>query len=312
MIQEKDAGILGMLQRWHGGYDGHVHTIRSDGEEYPDAVCKRALQQGLCHITITDHDVLMSEQEAKALSLAHGIDVINGIELNVTHYLKGKKVIGHLGLQWVPDGAIDEILAHNRTQLREIYCRHMLEKLYRQGIDPSGRGVDASWQMLLADNPDSQYLGKRAVGKLLVKAGIAADQKEARERYVGRSGIAYVDQTELFDYADMEWVLKTVNDYNASHQEHIVVTLNHIYYYRLEEMLEDLFVQDFADMGGHALEVIYPQHTPQRERRLRGLCDRTGLLVNGGSDTHGSDKTFLDAGAENFRRLRAFHLREEE
>lgn len=296
-----------------GFWDNHTHTQLSDGQQSAEEVCRLAASAGWGHLAITDHDVLLPEQDARRLSSLYNINVIPGVELNVSYKINGRKEILHLGILWLPDSepGIQAILRHNQSQPRELYVKSMLEKLHKLGLDPSGQGVDRSFEMIVERNPHSLYLGKRAVAQLLTDTGLAASRAEAMDKYLGRRGhrLAFVSQAELFDYADMAWVLAVINSLNEKRENRILATLNHPYYYGLEDPEIETLVRDFRRMGGHALEVFYPKHDHSREQKLRGLCAKYGLLENGGSDRHDAGKPFLEGKPEAFEPLMSFHLR---
>lgn len=286
---EGDA-LLRELQAKVGPYDGHTHSIISDGHETLLGLCRMAAAQGIAHLGISDHDHPLHPRKARVLSLRCGIDVIPGVELNAIHKVKGRKVLVHLGLLWVPadDGELNALIARNQALPMERYAKAMLQKLYDLGLDPSGEGVERSWEMLAQRQPNCEYPGKGAVADLLVDTGLAASREEVSRRWLGEHGerLAYVDKTALFDYITMAEVLTCVGRLNRERDAAVVVTLNHPFHYGLERDELEALVEDFTRLGGHAVEVYYPKHDRVRENLLLGLCIQHRLLANVGSDYH--------------------------
>lgn len=299
-----------------GKADLHTHTRISDGCETPFGLCRAARAAGVTHLAITDHDHLLSRQEARRLSLEACLDVIPGVELNVGHTVLGQRINPHLGILWAPEDneEFQKILAWNQGLDRAAYVKAMLTKLLKAGVDPSGRGVDASYEMIVQRNQDSLYLGKGAVSQLLVDMGICQDREEAGQKYLSRGGqrIAFIAQEDYFDYADMTWVMDTVRKINDGLEEPMLVTLNHLFYYCLEPEKREALVSDFARMGGHALEVYYPIYSQEQIQELLGYCAKYDLMPSGGSDRHRPGKNFLPVAEPIFQRLLDFHMRADE
>lgn len=285
-----DLRLLERLQNVCGPYDGHTHTTRSDGRKTPEELCRQARLQGLCHIAITDHDHHLSWALALWLSLRFGLNVIPGVELNALHTVDGHRALTHLGLLWPPEGdkEFDQLLLHNQNFPNDIYVKAMLERLLRLGIDPSGRGVEASYQMLEENNPDCLYQGKGTLAQLLVDTGHASSRAEVSYLYIGEHGErrAYVAKEDLYEFVLMEQFLSVIARINRERDTASVVTLNHPFHYLLPEPVMEHLVRDAARMGCHAVEVFYPKHDTQREQLLLGWCAKYHLVPNIGSDYH--------------------------
>lgn len=290
-------------------YDGHTHSELSDGNQTWDQVCRNSVITGIGALGATDHDVLMPWAEAQRLSQKWSMDVIPGVELSSQTDLLGKKTTLHLGIHWLPDNGpgVAELLRHNQKQPRDIYIKAMLYRLWLLGMDPSGKGVDASYQMILERTPNSLHRGKRFVADLLVDTGCVPTRKEAMQKYLGTQGqrLAYVDQTHLMDYAPLEWVMEVVHKNPGA-----VVTLNHPYYYRLEQEQLDELMKRFHDLGGHAVEVVYPKHDQTRRIQLLSYCQQYDFMLNAGSDRHDEGKPFLQGDPMIYETLYAFHLQQ--
>lgn len=304
--------LLDGLQAVPGPYDGHTHSIVSDGRETLEELCRLA-RQSVFHLSVTDHDFPLSEAKARELSLRFGMDVIPGVELNAVHFVNGKKKLIHLNLLWLPDDdeELNRLLRHNQELPMERYVKAMLQNLYDLGLDPSGEGVERSCAMLVERNPGCRYLGKGHVAQLLEDTKLVASRAEAGWLYLGEHGErrAYVAKEELFDYITMEQVLETVQRLNRERDTATLVTLNHPYHYCLEEPELEALIRDFSRLG-HALEVFYPKHGSERVAWLQGQCQKYGLLQNAGSDYHYDAHSFMAGDPAIFETLRKFHRKE--
>ena len=63
--------------------DMHTHTCYSDGELTPNELVKKAEQEGIKTISITDHDTLLGVQNMTIPKEKRKIEVINGIEISI-------------------------------------------------------------------------------------------------------------------------------------------------------------------------------------------------------------------------------------
>lgn len=310
---DKNTRLRGLQDR-PGGYDGHTHTVESDGRETLAGLCRLAKEMGIAHLGVTNHDFPLNERRAREMSLRYDLDVIPGVELNAVHMVKERKVLVHLGLLWVPndDEELNGLFLHNQSQPMEIYDKAMLQKLYDQGLDPSGEGVERSYELLVERNPYSKYIGKGHVAQLLEDTGLVSSRAEAGHLYLGEHGErrAYVAKEELFDYVTMEQVLKTVQRLNRERKTAILVTLNHPFHYGLEGPDLELLICDFSQMQGHAAEVYYPKHSPDRVAWLQAMCRKYGLLQNVGSDYHYDAHKLAAGNGDLFHILLQFHRKE--
>lgn len=284
-------------------YDLHCHTCLSDADpdQTPERVCEAARDAGLGHLCITDHDHVLPEAYRQELAKTYGIDLISGCEFCATTNLNGRRTVVHIIGAWIPVDApeVQKVLKINQSQDFEGYCKAILKKLCDLGVDLSGEGVDAGWEMLKADNPNSFHIARRAIGNLAVKTGHAESRDEFFDRYIGRFGErrAYVPTEDFFHYADIEDVMAAARLG--------LPTLCHLNYYLLPEELNHVLVKQFKDLGGEALEVDYSKYNRIQQAELyRDFCKPYGLLATAGSDRHTADKPFKHGDPVQFRKLR--------
>ena len=306
--------LLRKLQTQPGPYDGHTHTIVSDGHETLLGLCRMAAAMGISHLAISDHDFNLHPRKARVLSLMCGIDVIPAVELNVIHPVGDRKVLLHLGLLWVPtdDEELNALLRHNQELPQDVYPKAMLQNLYELGLDPSGEGVERSYEMLLERNPGCQYMGKGPVSDLLVETGQVSSREEVSKRYLGEHGerLAWVDKTQLFDFITLEQILTCLRRLNRERDTAVISTLNHPFHYGLEPDVLKGVVADYARLGGHAVEVYYPKHDQTRENLLLDWCSEFGLVPNAGSDYHYDAHKLMCGDPQVFETLRRLHNKE--
>jgi hypothetical protein len=273
-----------------GLWDGHLHTCFSDAdpEQTPEEVCRAARAAGLSSIAITDHDLILPEDRRQALEQTYDLEVIPACEFSASAKIGDTPLIVHIIGLWLPvgDPKVRAVLDLNQQQDFEGYCKEVLTRLLRLGIDPSFEGVDASYAMLRADNPNSLHISRRAICRLLVKTGYARTVQEAAERYVGSFGcrLAYVPTEKFYHYAPLEQVMEAANTGLS--------VLCHLYYYQLDDEGNRTLLKIFRGLGGQALEAEYGRYVPDQRAALHQFCRNYGLLPGCGSDRHGAGRSF--------------------
>ena len=79
-------------------YDLHCHSTASDGALSPTELVRRAHQQGVTSLALTDHDTTAGLTEAQSCATATGIKLIPGIELSINWQDKCFHIVG-LGIE---------------------------------------------------------------------------------------------------------------------------------------------------------------------------------------------------------------------
>ena len=75
--------------------DLHIHTTASDGEFSPTEIVNKAIDMGLTHIAITDHDTVNGLDEAISYGKDKNITIIPGVELNAKVGLGQMHILGY-------------------------------------------------------------------------------------------------------------------------------------------------------------------------------------------------------------------------
>lgn len=65
-------------------FDLHSHSTCSDGTLTPQALVARAAQRGVAMLALTDHDDTSGLVAARSAAAAHGIRLVDGVEISVT------------------------------------------------------------------------------------------------------------------------------------------------------------------------------------------------------------------------------------
>ena len=246
--------------------DLHLHTTASDGRLSPAELVARAAAAGITIMSVTDHDPVAALAEVAVEAAARGIRLVPGIE--VTAVADGRDV--HL-LGYFFDPASVPLLtflegqrAQRVSRVREIGARLAL----------LGMPVDVDALVTTAATRPGTSVGRPQIARALVSAGHVSSVQEAFERWLATGLPAFVPRTGPSPATVVGMV----------HSAGGVVSFAHPGVTRRDELIRPL-----AGHGLDAIEVYHSDHLPEDVQQYRGLAQRLGVLVSGGSDFHGED-----------------------
>jgi 3',5'-nucleoside bisphosphate phosphatase len=250
--------------------DLHCHTDCSDGSVAPLDLLDEAIHLGLRALAITDHDTLDGYDLAQPHAERRSFELLCGVELSTRcrDSIRSAHLLGYFASNpgegfrsWL--GSLQEgRLERNLCMLRRF---HELK-------------VDISWDEL-------QEVGKKQVGrphfaKLLLDKGYVGSVREAFDRYLGESGLAWVDREE----PALEEAIERVAAAGG------VASLAHPVRISRERAVLHSLVAALIPHGLEAIECYHPEHTAADTRACLEIADEYDLGITGGSDFHGSYK----------------------
>jgi predicted metal-dependent phosphoesterase TrpH len=257
--------------------DLHMHSTFSDGTLTPTELVKRAKENGVEVMAITDHDNVDGLLEGRKEANKVGITFINGIEVSANFKDKDIHILGYfLDLEDI------EFLNWLEELQKKRYNRilKMLEKLNRLGIDIS---VEELKKEALGN-----VIGRPHIAKLIIKKGFATTMDEVFERYLGDGKPAYIPKIGV-DMVEVVKILKKnggivslAHPHLISHPDDTVVNII------------DLLVENGLD----GLELYYPNIDIRKKNKFLKIAKKRGLLLTGGSDFHGLNRVGIDIGVE--------------
>ena len=216
--------------------DLHSHSTVSDGLDSPTALVKRMADAGLTALALTDHDTLQGLPEARAEANRRGLQLIAGAE--ISSEWGGQDDIHILALFVDENNATFNAALAERQDERRTRGERMAVKLVEAGyaID-----LDA----IRADVADGVW-GRPHLARALIRAGYAATNDEAFDRFLGREHPWYVPY-DKWKAAD---VLRAIREAGG------VSSLAHAVWYKDTEAL----IRSLAGSGLDAIEVFHPDH----------------------------------------------------
>ena len=244
--------------------DLHSHSTVSDGLDAPEALVARMAGAGITGLALTDHDTLQGLPAARAEAVRRGIELISGAEISAEW--GGQDDIHILAL------FVDETNTALQGQLstRQEERRTRGERMARKLIE---HGFALDLDAIRADVGDGVW-GRPHLARALIRAGHAATNDEAFDRFLGREHPWYVPY-EKWNAAEVVRAIRAAGG---------ISSLAHAVWYRNTDAL----VRALAAEGLDAIEIHHPDHGPEEEARLGALARELSLAATAGSDFHGT------------------------
>jgi len=261
--------------------DLHMHSVYSDGVWTPAELVKSAKEKQLSAIALTDHDTIAGLQETRVLAELAGIRFVNGVEINSHYYLNNKKRNIHvLGYLFAP-----EKLEPYMRQLKEVRDEH--NEAIRRAL--RFHGIEISYEDMNLPSEHSM-VNRLYFAEALVRKGYAENVKEALAKYLRKGGIAYVEG----NYPPFSEVAEKIKEAEG------LVVLAHPGESSLTDEEAERLLDELVFQGLDGVECIHPSHSNEYAAKVIKWAKKKGLLMTGGSDSHGAG-TALGCGGDGMK-----------
>lgn len=272
-----------------GAVDLHTHTRASDGTETPAENVRIAHAAGLAGLAITDHDTVAGIEEAEAEGLKLGMLVVPGVEISTVAGGQDIHVLGYY------IRTADPLFLTRLEELRSVRDRRnelMLEKLRELGLEIT---LDEVMENRRRSGRSDETVGRPHIAEVLIRKGYAANLQDAFERYLGRTGAAYVNPPRIRPEEAVRWI----------HEAGGAAVIAHPGLYQ-----DDKLVEELIGAGLDGIEAYHSDHTPEDAERYRSLAERHSLIITAGSDFHGERNGIVFHAPLGSRRISAEILQE--
>ncbi len=258
----------------HDFIDLHTHSTCSDGTLTPTELVLAAEKEQLAAVALTDHDTTAGLDEAIATGGELEVEVVPGIE--VSSQIAGTSIhlLGY-GIDHTDNNFQNFVAKLQATRLsRNIEICNKLKKL----------GIDIDFEELRAIAGDQ--IGRPHFASLLVQKRIVKSMQGAFHLYLKKGGPAFVE-LERPGAGD---VIESIHAVGG------LVFLAHPG--ALDPSLKKIpsIVQGLTELGLNGLEVYYPTHNTKTTKSLLLLARERNLLLSGGTDFHGANRSVAPLG----------------
>ena len=254
--------------------DLHLHTTASDGSDTPSELIAKALAHGIEVMAITDHDTLVGSSEAVKMPDT-GVKIITGIEFSCRYFGECDFDCHILGYGFDPASpAMLAAIAHGREMRLfklEARLKYLLEHF---GI--SFTDEDIAWLHSL------NSVARPHLGQLLIKQGYVENMSEAFDKYLKVGGFPddRIDAKEAISAIKAAGGIPVYAHSIGGEREK-----------RLTESEVTQRIDALIGIGLMGLECYYSRYSDSDEEMLVRIAEERGLLISGGSDYHGENKT---------------------
>lgn len=254
--------------------DLHLHTTASDGSDTPSELIAKARARGIEIMAITDHDTLVGSRDAIKLPDT-GVKIITGIEFSCRYEGECGFDCHILGYGFDPDSEkMLSAIAHGR-KMRLFKLGARLDYL-KEHFGISFTDEDMAWLHSL------NSVARPHLGQLLIKHGYVENMSDAFDKYL-----------KLCDFPDDRiYAGEAISAIKAAGG--IPVYAHPIGGEREERLTESEVtrrIDALSALGLMGVECYYSRYSDPEERMLVGIAESRGLLISGGSDYHGENKT---------------------
>lgn len=239
-------------------------------------VARRAADNGVNILALTDHDDLGGLAEARSVAEAAGVRFVNGVEISIEW---GGLQVHVVGLNFdVGDPDLNTGLSSIRSG-RVGRAQRMSAELAKVGIEGCFEGA-----MRHAENPN--LISRAHFARYLVEVGVCKDVRSVFESYIvpGRPG--YVEHHWATLEESVGWILGAGG----------VAVIAHPGRYKLSRNEMRQLLDEFKGVGGQAIEVISGSHSLENVAVFSRLAREYGFMASCGSDFHGPGESYIDLG----------------
>ena len=254
--------------------DLHLHTVASDGSDTPEELIRKARACGIDVIAITDHDTLVGSNEATKLP-CEGIKVITGIEFSCQTSGEDGFDCHVLGYGFDPCAPVLlDAIRHGR-EMRLLKLETRLAYL-KDKFGISFDEEDIKWLHSL------NSVARPHLGRLLIAHGYARDMADAMDNYLKGGGFPddRIDASEAISAIIGAGGIPVYAHPIGGEREKRLTR---------EEVERRISVLQMVGLRG--IECYYSRYSESDVEMLLEIADSKGLLVSGGSDYHGENKT---------------------
>lgn len=243
--------------------DLHLHTCASDGALPPAQMVEHAAALGIRILAITDHDVVSGVPEATRAGETLGVRVIPGVELSTG----GGQEIHLLGYGIDPSDPALLAFLSGLLASRMARTLAMVEKLRALGFPVTAEDAQGT----------GEFTGRTNLARAMVKLGAAKSVREAFVKWLEPGGAAYVPRERL----SVPEGIEALRAFGA------VPVLAHPGRTRIPDGELSARLPGWIGAGLGGVEAYHASHHAADAQKYDRLARSHGLLVTGGSDSHG-------------------------
>jgi predicted metal-dependent phosphoesterase TrpH len=254
-----------------GTADLHIHTYYSDSTSSPQEVVDEALKTELSCIAITDHDIVQGVGPTVEAAKQHPLEIVPGIELSSEFENCDIHILGYF-IDHQQGPLFDKI---------DVFLDARMERMKKMIMNLKAVGVDNIEFEEVCALTHSRAVGRAHLAMLLQQKGWVPNFKAAFEKYIGPGCPGYAPKYKQTPFEAIELIRSSGG---VAVMAHPMLTQ------------KDELIPRFVAAGLKGLEVYYPNTINTVTQFYERIALKNGLIATGGSDAHGSAKTYTYVG----------------
>lgn len=251
--------------------DLHLHSHYSDGTLSPARLVEMASSSALSCIALTDHDTVEGINEFLEEAQKLNIKALSGLEISSKHRNHSIHILGY-GLDH-KNSELEKWLMPLQED-RNSRNKKIITKL-------QGLGLDIQTEDLKTISNCGQT-GRPHIARLLLQKGIVASTGDAFIHYLRKGAPAWVHRFTYSASQSIAMIHKAGGLAILAHPGQITPSPDSL----------PLFIGELVELGLDGIEIYYPGYSSKVRKKLRKVAARHNLVITGGSDYHGDNKSY--------------------
>jgi predicted metal-dependent phosphoesterase TrpH len=243
--------------------DLHIHTNYSDGALSPACIIRKAHENDLSVISITDHDTVDGIDEAIEEGKKYGIDVIPGVELSSDIADFEVHILGYFMDK--DNSELQRYLKFFRDE-RAKRAERIVKKV-------NWLGVPLKYEHILEVAGDSA-IGRPHIAQAMLAHKLVPSFQDAFNRFLGNYAPAYEKKIHISPGSAFK----------------IITDAGGLAFIAHPNNFPEHIINELIKAGADGIEIIHPSHSADKVRYYKQLAGQYFMLTSGGSDYHGGKK----------------------
>lgn len=257
--------------------DLHMHSNASDGTLSPAQLVSSAMAAGnkkdAVVMALTDHDTVAgipefmkeAEKYEKRLTAIPGVEIstdYHGVEIHILGYnvdINNPELLDRL-----------KVFRESRDSRNE----KMIQKLNEQGMEISLDDIRPT--------EPNETIARPHIARQMVKKHYVSSVQEAFDKYLGEGCSCYVKRIKPTAQEAVSLIHKCGG---------VAVLAHPMYYEKFNAAQKNELVFALKEDGLDGIEAYYSSHSQVEELYIQSLAVQHALLLTGGSDFHGDNKS---------------------
>ena len=257
--------------------DLHCHSKFSDGTLAPEALAERAFAADVQLWSLTDHDEIGGQRQARDAALALGMAYLSGTEISVSFAGTTVHIVG-LGFD-VDDVALNAGLAETR--------RGRLQRAQQMADGLAAAGIPGAFEGAKKYVTNPELVSRTHFARYLVESGVCSHTHEVFRRFLTEGKPGYVPHRWAGLGDAVRWITGAGG----------MAVVAHPARYRFTPTEEYALFTEFAAHGGRGVEVMTGSHSVPEQLRYADVAIEFGLAASRGSDFHAPGESRTELGS---------------